>query len=63
MTRVSDPEPPPTGPGTSATWTYETTDPPRGWSTQDWPTPLPGEAQVADYTSRPERILPALPRS
>ena len=63
VTRVDDPEPLPTGSGTSATWTYETTDPPRGWSTQDWPTPLPADDQVADYASRPERILPALPRS
>ena len=50
-----------TGPGTDATWTYVTTDPPRGWSTQDWPTPLPAPAQVADYSSRPERILASLP--
>jgi hypothetical protein len=63
VTRVGEPSPLPTEPGTAATWTYETTDPPRGWSTQDWPTPLPADAQVADYTSRPERILPALPRS
>ena len=63
VTRVGHPLPLPARSGTSATWTYETTDPPRGWSTQDWPTPLPADAQVADYASRPERILPALPRS
>ena len=63
VARVDDPEPLRTEAGTSATWTYETTDPPRGWSTQDWPTPLPADDQVADYASRPERILPALPRS
>jgi hypothetical protein len=51
----------PTGPGTKETWTYATTDPPRGWTTQEWPTPLPADAQVADYASRPEKILPALP--
>ena len=50
-------------PGTDATWTYDEADPPRGWSTQDWPTPLPAPAQVGDYSSRPERILAALPRS
>jgi hypothetical protein len=61
VTRVDDAAATPTGPGTDATWTYETTDPPRGWSTQDWPTPLPAPAQVADYSSRPERILGALP--
>lgn len=63
VTRVGEPAPLPVESGTSATWTYDTTDPPRGWSTQDWPTPLPADAQVADYASRPERILPALPRS
>ncbi len=50
----------PTRPGTDATWTYDATDPPRGWSTQDWPTPLPAADQVADYSSRPERIVSAL---
>jgi hypothetical protein len=49
-------------PGTDATWTYDEADPPRGWSTQEWPTPLPAQAQVAGYSSRPERILAALPR-
>ena len=61
MTRVEVLGPLPAGPATSATWTYETTDPPRGWSTQDWPTPLTADDQVIDYASRPERILPALP--
>ncbi len=49
-------------PGTDATWTYDVADPPRGWSTQDWPTPLPAAAQVSAYSGRPERILAALPR-
>jgi hypothetical protein len=50
-------------PGTDATWVYDESDPPRGWSTQDWPTPLPAAAQVADYASRPEQVLDTLPRS
>lgn len=49
-------------PGTDATWTYDATDPPRGWSTQDWPTPLPADDQVAGYSSRAERVVAALPR-
>jgi hypothetical protein len=52
-----------TGPGTDATWTYDPSDPPRGWSTQDWPTPLPAAGQIGDYSSRPERILDRLPGS
>ena len=48
-------------PGTDATWTYDETDPPRGWSTQEWPTPLPAPAQVPAYASRPEQVLAALP--
>ena len=59
--RVDDVAALPTGPGTDATWTYDATDPPRGWSTSEWPTPLPAPDQVADYSSRPERILAALP--
>ena len=51
------------GRGTDETWTYDETDPPRGWSTQDWPTPLPAPEQVGGYASRPERILDALPRA
>lgn len=50
-----------TAPGTDETWTYTPTDPPRGWSTQDWPTPLPAPEQVGAYSSRPERILAGLP--
>ncbi|GAB2588989.1 hypothetical protein [Microlunatus antarcticus] len=62
VTWVDDAEVVPTEPGTGATWTYDATDPPRGWATSDWPTPLPAPDQVGDYTSRPERILGSLPR-
>ena len=61
VTWVDDVAALPTAPGPDATWTYETTDPPRGWTTQAWPTPLPADAQVADYSSRPERIVGSLP--
>ena len=60
VTRVEDVAALPTGPGTDQTWTYDATDPPRGWTTGEWPTPLPAAAQVRDYTSRPERIVSAL---
>ncbi|MGI3782076.1 MAG: hypothetical protein ACRYG2_15040, partial [Janthinobacterium lividum] len=62
VTWADDVEANPSASGTDATWTYEATDPPRGWSTADWPTPLPAAAQVADYASHPERIVSALPR-
>ena len=31
------------------TWTYYSDDPPRGWTTAEWPTPLPDEDQLRDY--------------
>jgi hypothetical protein len=31
------------------TWTYYSDDPPRGWTTTDWPTPLPDPDQLKDY--------------
>jgi hypothetical protein len=31
------------------TWTYYSDDPPRGWTTADWPTPLPDPDQLKDY--------------
>jgi hypothetical protein len=30
-------------------WTYYSDDPPRGWTTAEWPTPLPDEDQLRDY--------------
>lgn len=38
-------------------WTYETDDPPRGWSTADWPTDTPDPDQLSDYLGRVEPIL------
>jgi len=39
-------------------WSYLVEDPPRGWSTTDWPTDLPDPAQLGDYQSAVERIGP-----
>ncbi len=52
-----------TATGGTTTWTYAEADPPRGWTTQEWPTPLPAPAQLTGYASRPERVLDALPDS
>ena len=41
-------------------WSYLVEDPPRGWSTADWPTDLPDPAQLAEYQSIVERVS-ALP--
>ena len=30
-------------------WTYYSDDPPRGWTTTQWPTPLPDPDQLKDY--------------
>ena len=43
-------------------WSYLVEDPPRGWSTADWPTDLPDPAQLVEYRSIVERIS-GLPRS
>lgn len=50
-------------PGTDATWTYDESDPPHGWTPRDWPTPLPATGQLTEYASRPERLVAALPGS
>ena len=31
------------------TWIYYSDDPPRGWTTTQWPTPLPDPDQLKDY--------------
>lgn len=40
----------------TATWTYDEKRPPPGWSTEQWPTPLPATGQLADYDQRVDRI-------
>ena len=61
VTRVADPGPLPAEPGTAATWTYETTDPPRGWSTQDWPTPSPRTTRSPTTPAGPSASSPRCP--
>jgi hypothetical protein len=43
----------------SGRWTYWIEDPPRGWSTQEWPTPVPASRQLRDYVSTVDVALPA----
>jgi hypothetical protein len=40
------------------TWIYYSDDPPRGWSTDQWPTPLPDPNQLEDYRFSIENITP-----
>jgi hypothetical protein len=39
----------PPEPHTGDTWIYYSDDPPRGWTTTQWPTPLPDADQLKDY--------------
>ena len=39
----------PPKPYTGDTWIYYSDDPPRGWTTAQWPTPLPDPDQLKDY--------------
>jgi hypothetical protein len=39
----------PPKPYAGETWIYYSDDPPRGWATAQWPTPLPEEDQLKDY--------------
>ena len=48
----------PPKPYATDTWTYYTDDPPRGWSTNEWPTPLPDPEQLKDYRFFIENITP-----
>ena len=41
------------------TWTYLEDQPPAGWTTAQWPTPVPDRTQLADYESFVERLLPS----
>ena len=40
-----------------STWTYSTANPPAGWLTSDWPTPVPASNQLRDYAARVDRIV------
>jgi hypothetical protein len=39
----------PPKPYAGESWTYYSDDPPHGWTTAQWPTPLPEEDQLKDY--------------
>lgn len=43
-------------------WTYDASDPPRGWTPRDWPTPTPDLALLDTYEPVVDAIVP-LPRS
>ena len=47
--------------GDEQTWTYDDNDPPSGWSTGSWPTPLPAPGQLHDYRASVEKLT-GLPR-
>jgi hypothetical protein len=40
------------------TWIYYSDDPPRGWTTAQWPTPLPDPDQLKDYRVSIENLTP-----
>ena len=46
----------PSKPHASDTWIYFSGDPPRGWATAQWPTPLPDPEQLKDYRSFTENL-------
>jgi hypothetical protein len=46
----------PSKPHASDTWIYFSGDPPRGWDTAQWPTPLPDPEQLKDYRSFTEKL-------
>jgi len=39
-----------------AAWTYDAKRPPLGWSSDEWPTPLPDAGQLSDYHRRVDRL-------
>lgn len=47
---------PSTADTSSATWTYDEKQPPLGWSTDQWPTPLPDPAQLDDFTQDVDEV-------
>jgi hypothetical protein len=46
----------PSKPHSGDTWIYYSSDPPRGWTTAEWPTPLPDPDQLQDYQSFTESL-------
>jgi hypothetical protein len=54
----STPQLGPPKPYTGDTWIYYSDDPPRGWTTAQWPTPLPDSDQLKDYRFFIENLTP-----
>jgi hypothetical protein len=48
----------PPKPHTADTWIYYSDDPPHGWTTAQWPTPLPDSDQLKDYRFFIENLTP-----
>ena len=48
----------PPEPYSGETWIYYSDDPPRGWTTADWPTPLPDPDQLKNYRFFVENLTP-----
>jgi hypothetical protein len=47
---------PPTRVDRLAEWTYDQKRPPLGWSSTEWPTPLPAADQLSDYDRQVDRL-------
>lgn len=43
--------------GSPKTWTYSLTDPPRGWTVDRWPTPLPRASQLRSYVATVDDLV------
>jgi hypothetical protein len=54
----STPQLGPPKPHTGDTWIYYSDDPPRGWTTAQWPTPLPDSDQLKNYRFFIENLTP-----
>lgn len=39
------------------TWSYDDSDPPLGWGTAEWPTPIPDPRRLADYDASIDRLV------
>lgn len=48
----------PPAPAEVQRWTYRNDDPPAGWPTYRWPTPLPAPDQLENYRSVTEDVVP-----
>lgn len=42
---------------TTGTWTYALSDPPTGWASDEWPTPVPRSSQLPRYVATVDTLL------